>query len=256
LYGTIAPAGLADRGRMRSVFEWNGLTARQIGISFDSVVAALKRKHPVLIGNGLTQDGHILVAIGYTSNGDLIVNDPYGNRFASGYGANDGEGLFYLYSCMRVKNALEVIGTYPPPTSTPTATHPPAPAPASNVSLAKGGNNSPAQNAQSTPGVYTASLLPGAPDSQYAGNIKDDSRQPDQEDSQLSAPADDPPAATDAQIAPMKRQDTPLKWLVLPVLVALLIMLWWVVQQKMPAMLPIRIPVRTEEIADEAEQEP
>jgi hypothetical protein len=86
------------------------------------VVAALKRSHPVLIGNGLTEEGHILVAVGYTNNGELIVNDPYGNRFAAGYGANNGDGLFYLYSCMRVKNALEVIGTYPPPTWTPTIT--------------------------------------------------------------------------------------------------------------------------------------
>jgi hypothetical protein len=85
-------------------------------------VGALKRGHPVIIGNGLTPLGHVLVATGYASNNELIVNDPYGNRFAAGYGANDGGGMYYLWSCMRVHNALEVIGVYPPPTSTATVT--------------------------------------------------------------------------------------------------------------------------------------
>lgn len=124
LYGAICPTGFADWSLMADVLQWHGLSSRQIGPSWDAIVAALKRGHPVLIGNGLTSEGHILVAIGYTTNGQLLVNDPYGNRFAPGYGGTSGKGLFYPWTCMRARNALEVIGTYPPP---PRPTHTPLP---------------------------------------------------------------------------------------------------------------------------------
>jgi hypothetical protein len=122
LYGTIAPTGLADWGRMKQVLQWYGLSTAYVSPTFNAVVAALKRGHPVILGNDLTAAGHIMVAIGYTSNNQIIVNDPYGNRFVSGYGANDGDGVFYAWNCSRVRNALEVIGTYPPPTATPSET--------------------------------------------------------------------------------------------------------------------------------------
>ncbi|HST03575.1 MAG TPA: C39 family peptidase [Chloroflexia bacterium] len=125
LYGTISPTGLADWSRIRQVLQWHGLTSQNLSVSFEGIKAALDRGHPVLIGNDLTAAGHVLVAIGYTSNDQLIVNDPYGNRFASGYGSNDGQGVYYAWSCMRAHNAVEVIGTYIPPataTSTPEPT--------------------------------------------------------------------------------------------------------------------------------------
>jgi hypothetical protein len=122
LYGTISPSGLADWGRMKQVLEWSGLTTAYVAPTWNGVVAALKRGHPVLLGNDLTAAGHIMVAIGYTSNNQLIVNDPYGNRFISGYGVNDGQGVYYAWNCSRVRNALEVIGVYTPPSPTPAAT--------------------------------------------------------------------------------------------------------------------------------------
>jgi hypothetical protein len=125
LYGNIAPTGYADWGRMRAVFERQGLQTQHVGASWNAVVAALKRGHPVLIGNDLTPEGHILVAIGYTNKNQLIVNDPYGNRFTPGYGGTMGKEVIYPWNCMRAQNALEVIGTYPPeprPSRTPTAT--------------------------------------------------------------------------------------------------------------------------------------
>ncbi len=121
LYGTICPTGLADWGLIRRVLEWHGLSSQSLPLSFQSIVAALKRAHPVLIGNDLTAEGHILVAIGYTANNQLIVNDPYGNRFAYGYGSTSGKAVSYPWRCMRAHTALEVIGTYPPP-ATPTFT--------------------------------------------------------------------------------------------------------------------------------------
>lgn len=129
LYGTICPSGLADWGRMAQVLEWHGLSSKRISPTWDSVVAALKRGHPVILGNGLTPAGHILVVIGYAPHQQLIVNDPYGNRFSAGYGGTSGEGLFYPWNCSRTRVALEVIGTYvsPTPTSKPSPTGQAAP---------------------------------------------------------------------------------------------------------------------------------
>lgn len=127
LYGTIAPTGLADWGRIKQVLVWHGLQTQYVSPTWNGVVAALKRGHPVLLGNDLTAAGHIMVAVGYTSNNQIIVNDPYGNRFKAGYGANDGEGVYYSWNCSRVRNALEVVGVYTPPTPTAVPTTPPPP---------------------------------------------------------------------------------------------------------------------------------
>jgi len=116
---------------MRFVLEQHGLSSRHISVSWDGVVAALDRGHPVVLGADLTAAGHILVAIGYTENGQLIVNDPYGNRFAPGYGGTRGEGLLYPWDCSRIRNAVEVIGEYPPasrPAHAGAALHTPGPA--------------------------------------------------------------------------------------------------------------------------------
>lgn len=104
---------------MSLVLERHGLSSRHISATWEGVVAALQRGSPVILGNDLTSVGHIIVATGYTANGHLIVNDPYGNRFVPGYGGTHGGGLFYPWECARVRNALEVIGPYPPPSRTP-----------------------------------------------------------------------------------------------------------------------------------------
>ncbi len=170
LYGAICPTGLADWALMASVLQRHGLTTRQIGVSWEGVTAALKRGHPVLLGNGLTAEGHILVAVGYTANNQLIVNDPYGNRFAPGYGSTNGAFVPYPWQCTRTRNALEVIGAYPPPTSTsapsatpdaeatltvPAASAPPfaseAPSPQQLEPTATPGVEQPSRTAKATP---------------------------------------------------------------------------------------------------------
>lgn len=122
LYGTISPGGLASWSAMQSVLQSHGLTSTYVPVSWDGVVGALKRGHPVLLGNMLTSAGHILVVIGYTADGNLIANDPYGNRFAPGYGVNNGQGVVYPWKRVTPRTALEVIGVWPPPTATPTQT--------------------------------------------------------------------------------------------------------------------------------------
>jgi hypothetical protein len=127
LYGTICPTGLASWQMMTSVLQWHGLDSQYIPATWDGIVAALKRGHPVLLGNQLTSEGHILVIIGFTADGNLVVNDPYGDKFAPGYGSNSGNGVLYPWKRVTARRALEVIGTYPPPTATGTPTATPAP---------------------------------------------------------------------------------------------------------------------------------
>ena len=122
LYGTICPTGLADWQEMAAVLSWHNLSSQFIPITWDGIVAALKRGHPVLLGNELTTEGHIILVIGYTLDGNLIVNDPYGNRFGPGYGYNDGQAVVYPWKLVTPRHALEIIGTVPPPTATPTRT--------------------------------------------------------------------------------------------------------------------------------------
>ncbi|MFL5735137.1 MAG: C39 family peptidase [Chloroflexia bacterium] len=114
LYGTICPTGSASWQEMTDVLSWHGLNSQYVPVTWDGIVGALKRGHPVLLGNKLTSEGHILVIIGYTADGNLIVNDPYGNRFLPGYGANDGNGITYQWKKVTPRRALEVIGTRPP----------------------------------------------------------------------------------------------------------------------------------------------
>jgi hypothetical protein len=127
LYGTICPTGEASWPMMASVLQWHGLGSQYVSDTWDGIVVALRRGHPVLLGNMLTSAGHIVLVVGYTADGNLIVNDPYGNKFAPGYGSNNGNGVVYPWKRVTPRHALEVIGTYPPPAPTATSTPPPAP---------------------------------------------------------------------------------------------------------------------------------
>jgi hypothetical protein len=126
LYGTICPTGEASWPAMVSVLQWHGLSSQYVSDTWNGIVAALKRGHPVLLGNMLTSAGHIVLVIGYTADGNLIVNDPYGNKFAPGYGSNNGNGVIYPWKRITPRHALELIGVYPPPPP-PTATPVPVP---------------------------------------------------------------------------------------------------------------------------------
>jgi hypothetical protein len=119
LYGTICPTGFASWQMMQSTLSSFGLSSTYLPVTFDGVVGALKRGHPVILGNELTSAGHILVVIGYTEDGSLLVHDPYGNRFEPGYGGNYGGGVLYQWKRATARRALEVVGVYPPPPPPP-----------------------------------------------------------------------------------------------------------------------------------------
>lgn len=58
---------------------------------------AIAAGHPCVIHGYFTYFGHIVAVAGYDDTG-LIVNDPYGEYYASGYDTHaTGEGLHYSY---------------------------------------------------------------------------------------------------------------------------------------------------------------
>jgi len=226
LYGTIAPTGLADWGRIKQVLVWHGLQTQFVSPTFNGVVAALKRGHPVLLGNDLTPAGHIMVAIGYTSNNQLIVNDPYGNRFKAGYGANDGDGVYYPWNCSRIRNALEVVGVYTPPTPTAIPTTPPPPTD-SPQPLPPGNPGSGDPTGAIVPGALQTAVPTEVPDIvMYA--VQAISMHPTEQPDMFSisdrlAATGSPGSGPSAHILAAQRDDTGARyfWLTLPLLPAL-----------------------------------
>lgn len=123
LYGSIVfPDGLAHWEAMQEVLAVYDLKASFIPATWAGITAALDKGYPVLVGTRLTDEGHILVARGYTSGGYLVVNDPYGNKFGpNGYGGPDGENILYPWKKATVRLAMQVTGTVWTPTPTPPA---------------------------------------------------------------------------------------------------------------------------------------
>jgi GH24 family phage-related lysozyme (muramidase) len=73
----------------KDIFRTNG--------RFQDIRTALDMGRPVIIHGYFTASGHIIVIRGYDANG-LIVNDPYGEYFQSGYdNSRSGAGLHYSY---------------------------------------------------------------------------------------------------------------------------------------------------------------
>ena len=65
--------------------------------TFDTIKRALIAGKPCVIHGYFTRSGHVIAVYGSTENG-LIVNDPYGEWFESGYKTDNwGEGLHYSY---------------------------------------------------------------------------------------------------------------------------------------------------------------
>ena len=93
---------------------------------YDRVKAALDRGHLVILSTQLTGAGHIVLVRGYTSDGHLIVNDPYGNKRAGHYGwrssGRNGGNIQYTWNYMHPRWYIEVKGT-PPTSGPPTITH-------------------------------------------------------------------------------------------------------------------------------------
>ena len=65
--------------------------------TLDAIKGALIAGKPCVIHGYFTRSGHIIAIKGFTETG-LIVNDPYGEWFESGYDTDvSGNGLYYSY---------------------------------------------------------------------------------------------------------------------------------------------------------------
>ena len=130
LYGAIVGnTSLAQWDDMISVLGLYDIQTDYIPVTWSAITAQISKGYPVVLGTTLTPSGHILVARGYTANGYLLVNDPYGNRFGPyGYGEADGGDAAYAWKKIPAKLAMVTRGTITPPaTPTPTASATPAP---------------------------------------------------------------------------------------------------------------------------------
>ena len=84
--------------------------------TFEQVKAHIDSGYPCVIHGYFTEFGHIIVISGYNQKG-FIVEDPYGEWFASGYDRNDssnpskGKNLLYSYEMMR-RTCVDSVGAW------------------------------------------------------------------------------------------------------------------------------------------------
>ena len=121
----------AEYSRIRDAIHRHGLSTTQDWTpTFNEVRAAIDRGHLVIIGTKLTRGGHVVLIKGYTSDGRIVVHDPFGNFRKGSYGQYNGaDGWYYWNDLSRygrspVFNFIEVHGTPPSnPPPPPKITH-------------------------------------------------------------------------------------------------------------------------------------
>jgi uncharacterized protein YvpB len=65
--------------------------------TLEDIKVALNKDQPCIVHGYFTRSGHVIVIKGYDEKG-FIVNDPYGEYYATGYDTSvSGEGLHYSY---------------------------------------------------------------------------------------------------------------------------------------------------------------
>jgi len=97
-YGWCTDGGAAWAWRMQDYAKRHQLLSDFDGSStFGEVQSALDQGRVVVLSTGLTSAGHIITVKGYTSDGRLITNDPYGDK-NRGYMNYYGEGAVYTWA--------------------------------------------------------------------------------------------------------------------------------------------------------------
>jgi uncharacterized protein YvpB len=65
--------------------------------TMNDIKSNIDSEHPVVLHGYFTRSGHIIAVVGYNDYG-LIVNDPYGEYYDTGYDTRaNGKGLLYSY---------------------------------------------------------------------------------------------------------------------------------------------------------------
>jgi hypothetical protein len=100
-YDLAAVIGMAGRGGRLGVGNTRVRSDFTTDADLDGVRRHLSQGHPCILHGYFTSFGHIIVAVGYDEKG-LIVHDPYGEWFSTGYRTDlCGAYLYYSYELIR-----------------------------------------------------------------------------------------------------------------------------------------------------------
>ncbi len=109
-YGWCTEDGAAWAWRMQDYAKRHNLSSDFDGsATFAEVQAALDAGKVVPLSTQLTSAGHIITVKGYTADGRLITNDPYGDK-NQGYMNYRGEGAIYTWAQVGSKWFITVYG--------------------------------------------------------------------------------------------------------------------------------------------------
>lgn len=109
-YGWCTEDGAAWAWRMQDYAKRHNLSSDFDGsATFDEVRAAIDAGKVVPLSTQLTSAGHIVTVKGYTADGRLITNDPYGDK-NQGYMNYHGEDAIYTWAQVGSKWFITVYG--------------------------------------------------------------------------------------------------------------------------------------------------
>lgn len=119
-YGWCTDQGAAWAWRMQDYAERHDLSSDFYSPSnFGDVSAAIDAGKTVALSTRLTSAGHIVAVKGYTGAGEVVTNDPYGNK-NSGYMNYAGETAIYTWAQVNSSWFITVYGTVTPTNKPPT----------------------------------------------------------------------------------------------------------------------------------------
>ena len=118
-YGWCTDGGGAWAWRMQDYAKRHDLNSDFDGsATFAKMQDSIDSGKAVALSTQLTSAGHLVTIKGYTSDGKLVVNDPYGNKNL-GYKNYQGENSIYTWSQVSAKWFITVYGTVTPTNKPP-----------------------------------------------------------------------------------------------------------------------------------------
>jgi hypothetical protein len=110
-YGWCTESGAAWAWRMQDYAKKHSLSSDFTStISFSAVKQEIDNGKVVVLSTYLTSSGHLITVKGTTSSGELVVNDPYGDKNL-GYKNYKGEGAVYTWAQTSAKWYINVYGS-------------------------------------------------------------------------------------------------------------------------------------------------
>ena len=105
-YGACTDSGGASAWRIRDFLAKHQLLVDLYPIlTLDHIWNAIRKGHLVLLSTRLSSHTHFILVRGYTRNGQLIVNDPWGNATSS-HRYSNGNGVVYDWEHLNTRYGL------------------------------------------------------------------------------------------------------------------------------------------------------